>query len=130
MTDASYFFERTPEREENIQARHIEFRWLAAESGEEKTFVVLSISHSTTQRRYSAYLRSQTEAPASYGGRMVRFGVFGGVGITQSDVVARYSQKALAKFADEALPILRQNTEHERVQAIVDAACEGSVVAA
>lgn len=128
MTGIEGFFDRTPEREENIKSRHIEYRWLAAEEGEEQTFVVLSISHSGTQRRYSAYLRSQTEAPTSYGGRMVRFGVFGGVGITQSDVVARYSQKALSRFADEALPILLANVENERVQAIVEAACGGKVV--
>jgi hypothetical protein len=122
------FFEREPIREERPGMRSIDLKWVAAEDGDKVTYVVFTCSHSSTGRIYYSGLSAQTEQPTSYGGTSVSFGLFQGVNVSKSDVVKRFSQKALAAFAEHAFERLLELKDDERIVSLVESACEGRVV--
>ena len=115
-----------PDQTEN-RNRSIVYRWLASEQDDgAKHYVALTaMSYHPERKCFAAGLNSEKHEPASYGGTMIGFALFGGVRVLVSGYVARFSQKALEAFADEARTALSSMDEDEKVQKIIEAARAG-----
>lgn len=83
--------------------RTVKFEWLVEQKSEtERVVAQLSCSHDKDRKQFYATLYQVTKEDRESGFMSTRFSIFDGLNI-QRDEVARFSQKALDRFADEVL---------------------------
>jgi hypothetical protein len=115
--------------------RRVSFEWLVKEDEEHgdrrRHLACLTVTHQRAgsnmfsgrqhANRYIATLRRETETPASYGGVMRGFALFGGFGILDEEA-GRFSPKQFERFEGDALTKLFDMYEasNERVLSYFD----------